>query len=157
MAATFFTQTNEYFKMAKSPIKLDIFNAVTTTKMEIKPYGSEESTGVFLHGYTPDSKEWRELSRKRAMANSKPQKLMLGKKGANYIELDKPKAGPSEEDLLLIDAMTDITGIDGFKFEKEAVKELMLGDWYHVLDQWREHLDDRQNFTANVVKSANDG
>ncbi len=82
---------------------------------------------------------------------------MLGKKGANYIELDKPKAGHSDEDLLLIEVITDITGIDGFKFDKEVVKDLLLGDWYHILNQWREHLDDRANFIANAGQAQNGG
>ena len=143
--------------MAKTTPNLSMFSAVTTTNMEILAYGTDEPTGAKIHGYTPDSKEWRAISRKRAAATSKPQKLMLGKKGANYIELDKPKAGHSDEDLLLIEVITDITGIDGFAFDKEVVKGLLLGDWYHILNQWREHLDDRANFIANAGQAQNDG
>ena len=140
--------------MAKQP-DFSMFKAVTTTSMEILAYGTEEQTGAFIEGHTPDSSEWRELSRKRAL-KSRPQRLMLGKQ-SNYIELEKQKGEYSEEDLMLCEVITDIKGIPNYEFTPESAKELLLGDGYFILQQWKTHMDDRKNFLENAKPASNDG
>ena len=94
-------------------LSLSDFDSVSTTSMEIKAYGSNDSTGAFIEGFTPDSPEWRAIRRKQAK-NKQPTKLMLGKK-ANFIELEQSEGEHSEEDLMLIEVITDIKGIDGLQ------------------------------------------
>ena len=137
--------------MANKKPDLSMFKAVTSTSMEILAYGTDEPTGAIITGYTPDSQEWRNLQRKRAL-KSRPQRVMLGKK-QNYIELEQQKGEHSEEDLMLCEVITGITGIPNYEFTTESAKELLLNEGYFILQQWRTHMDDRKNFLSNAANS----
>lgn len=137
------------FKMSLSALTSKL-SPVTSTAMEVLAYATEESTGLFIEGHTPDSKEWKEVV-KKIQGAPKDQKLHMTK-GGSYLEIKADKKEQSDADLILTGVMTGAYQLSG---EKKAslnesdfnlLKINMLGEWGHVLDQWRTHLDDRKNF-----------
>lgn len=131
-------------KPAKKSVQ-DPFSPVTKTKMMIKAYGTGADTEAYIEGFTPDSKEWRDAVRRNASEGQKDQRLYLSKNGS-YINLKSKFGEYSDEDLMLVEMITDIQGIPGYVFSKESVGNLLLEDKYFILRQWRSHMDDEKNF-----------
>ena len=121
--------------------------AVSKTSCSMNGYGTNEPCGVVFHGYTIDSRQW-EAAKKSIQGRPKEQKLILGKR-ENYMAITPDEEAELNQNLVLIEVITDITGIEGYVFDRKDARERLLDpeQWKYWLDQWKDHLDDRANFT----------
>ena len=121
--------------------------AISKTSCEMHGYGTDEPCGVVFHGYTVDSKQW-EAAKKSIQGRPKEQRLILGVR-ENYMTFTPDQEAELNQRLVLIEVITDIEGIEGYTFDRKDARERLLDpeQWKYWLDQWRDHLDDRANFT----------
>lgn len=124
-------------------MKLADLQSKSTTSLELIHPKTGDKCGVIIEGYTPDSKEFK-LAQKKIAGVKKTQHIII-EKNASKLELDSDSGEKRTQ--LLIEIVTGISGVDDFKSTPESIATLLKQDecgW--ILEQWGEHLDDRQNF-----------
>ena len=136
-------------------MQLNQLASSSTTTLNLKHPMTEEETGVVISGYTPDSKEWKKFE-KEVLDPNKKQSLII-EKGKQRLELDSD--GVEKRRKLLVLVITNIEGIDDWKFSEQSVEDLLINSENHqwMLEQWGEHLDDRKNFFGSSARTASSG
>lgn len=132
-------------------MKLSDLIAPSTTTLELVDEATKEPVGVTLTGHTPDSSEWKKLAKKYATKND----TVIVKKDGTHVPIDSKAADKQRS--ILIESITNIEGISGWKFSEEKRDEL-LGNhgcqW--ILDQWKAHVDVRGNYWGKSESPAED-
>ena len=136
-------------------MKLDALLIPTTTRMEVVDVNGND-TGVFIVGHTPDSKEYRQAQAQ--IVKNQPIKRHFDRSGDSYIEIKVDPKDRERNIMLLASVVTDIEGLDDFETSYANVLELFSRDEFaYVVDQWKDHLDDRKNFTNGSAAPASTG
>ncbi len=132
-------------------MKLSNLASAETTTLELLNPENDYPLGVYIVGYTVDSKKWRKAE--RVIVNPNKKQSVIIEKNQNRIELDSNAADNKRK--LIIDMITDITGLDDWTFSKENVKSLFDDPAYNwIMEQWSDHLDNRNNFLSIPVPDA---
>ena len=115
----------------------------TTILNLLHPANDEPLEGVFIEGYTSDSKEYKALERK--IKGAPKDGAVILKKKHQEIKIDASNAKDTEK--LLIASITDIRGIDGLVYSEGAKEKLLANpDYKWMLEQWGAHCTDRSAF-----------
>lgn len=136
-------------------MKLDDLIIPTTTSMKVFKDG--EDTNIVIHGYTPDSKEWRQ-AQKALLDPTKTPSVQLGKKGKNTMDIPNDPKAYEKRIKLLASVVTNIEGIEGWEFSPQNTLILFMNDgmaW--MVEQWEDHMEDRSNFLETSESPAKGG
>jgi hypothetical protein len=125
----------------------------TSTSVELIHPATGKATGVFLHGYTPDSAEWEQIQ--AAIMKQDGKTSVIIEKNQQRIEID---ADPDKRKQLLIKTITKITGIEGYEDSVENRTELLKQSKHKwMLDAWADHTDERKHFFGQPEQPVSSG